>query len=247
MINLSGQTALVTGASRGIGHAVAAHLAKLGASVVLVARSADALAETVALIEKEGGQAAAFPADLADSEAARKAVAFAIDTYGGLDILVNNAGVTRDNLLLRLSEEDWDTVLTLNLKTAYVLTKAAARVMMKKRRGRVINISSVVGLTGNPGQANYAAAKAGLVGLTKTIAKEFASRNITANVIAPGFIDTQMTAGMSDEIRQATLAQIPLTHYGTAQDVAGVVGFLASDLAAYITGEVIRVDGGLAM
>jgi 3-oxoacyl-[acyl-carrier protein] reductase len=243
-IDLTGKRALVTGSTRGIGQAIALQLAKSGARVAVTGRDASRAAEVAAVV---GNGAAGFACDLSDSAAAAALVSNVEDSFGGIDILVNNAGLTRDNILLRLKDDDWDAVLNTNLRSAFVLIRAATRGMMKRRWGRVINISSVVGLTGNKGQANYAASKAGLIGLTKAVAKEFASRNILANVIAPGFIDTDMTAALSPEARFALLEQIPLERLGAGADVANAVLFLASDMASYITGQVLVVDGGMVM
>jgi 3-oxoacyl-[acyl-carrier protein] reductase len=243
-IDLTGKRALVTGSTRGIGQAIALQLAKSGARVAVTGRDASRAAEVAAVV---GNGAAGFACDLSDSAAAAALVSNVEDSFGGIDILVNNAGLTRDNILLRLKDDDWDAVLNTNLRSAFVLIRAATRGLMKRRWGRVINISSVVGLTGNKGQANYAASKAGLIGLTKAVAKEFASRNILANVIAPGFIDTDMTAALNPEARFALLEQIPLERLGAGADVANAVLFLASDMASYITGQVLVVDGGMVM
>lgn len=243
-IELEGKVALVTGASRGIGRDIAARFVKAGAKVALVARSRDTLQDTASDL---GDRTFPFVADVADSESIRETVSAVEQDIGPIDILVNNAGVTRDGVLVRVSEEDWDRVLDTNLKGAFNTTKVVARGMMKRRWGRVINITSVVGVIGNRGQVNYAASKAGLIGFTKSIAKELASRNILANAIAPGFMDTNMTRDLSDEQRDALLSQIPLGKLGTGDDVAGVALFLASDMASYITGQVLVVDGGMVM
>ncbi len=243
-IELEGKVALVTGASRGIGRDIAARFVEAGAKVALVARHRDALQDTASDL---GDKAFPFVADVADSESIRETVSAVEQDIGPIDILVNNAGVTRDGVLVRVSEEDWDRVLDTNLKGAFNTTKVVARGMMKRRWGRVINITSVVGVIGNRGQVNYAASKAGLIGFTKSIAKELASRNILANAIAPGFMDTNMTRDLSDEQRDALLSQIPLGKLGTGDDVASVALFLASEMASYITGQVLVVDGGMVM
>lgn len=248
MTTLSDRVALVTGGSRGIGRAIALHLAACGARVVVNYQSNAAAAEAVvAEIAAAGGQAHAVQADVGDADQAAALVAAAVETYGRLDILINNAGITRDNLLMRMSAADWEAVLHTNLTGAFNCIKAAQRQMLRQRYGRIIQIGSVVGLAGNAGQANYAAAKAGLVGLTKALSKELGSRNITVNLVAPGFIATDMTAGLSPELMERALAQVSLGRLGTPEDVAAAVAFLASDDAAYITGQVLSVDGGLAM
>lgn len=243
-IELEGKVALVTGASRGIGRDIAARFVEAGAKVALVARNRDALQDTASDL---GDKAFPFVADVADSKSIRETVSAVEQDIGPIDILVNNAGVTRDGVLVRVSEEDWDRVLDTNLKGAFNTTKVVARGMMKRRWGRVINITSVVGVIGNRGQVNYAASKAGLIGFTKSIAKELASRNILANAIAPGYMDTNMTRDLSDEQRDALLSQIPLGKLGTGDDVASVALFLASEMASYITGQVLVVDGGMVM
>ena len=243
-IDLSGRVALVTGSTRGIGRAIAASCAEAGARVAVVGRDLGA-AEGVA--RELGGDARGFACDIADIAAVNKLIADVEGSFGSLDILVNNAGLTRDNILPRLKDEDWQVVVDTNLRGAFATIRAATRGMMKRRWGRIINIASVVGLIGNKGQANYAASKAGLIGLTKSVAKEFASRNVLANVIAPGFIETDMTAKMTPEAREALSKQIPLERLGSAQDIAGMVAFLASEHAAYITGQVFVVDGGMVM
>ena len=243
-IDLSGRSALVTGSTRGIGRAIAEMLARCGAKVAIVGRDR-ARAEEVA--GQLGGTAKGFSCDVADVASVTKLVEDVEKQLGGVDILVNNAGLTRDNLLMRLKDDDWDAVVDANLRGAFVAIRAATRGMMKRRWGRVINIASVVGIVGNKGQANYAASKAGLIGLTKSVAKELASRNILANAVAPGFIETDMTAAMTPEARTTLSQQIPLERLGTPNDIAGVVGFLASEYAAYITGQVFVVDGGMVM
>ena len=245
---LKGKTALVTGASRGIGRAIALALAKQGADIALVyAGNAAAAAEAVEEVRALGVKAESFRCDVADHIAVKELIASALSAFGSIDILVNNAGITRDGLLLTMKEADYDAVLDTNLKGAYNTIKHIVPHMLKKRSGRIINISSVAGLMGNAGQVNYAAAKAGLVGLTKSAAKELAARSITCNAVAPGFIETDMTDALSERVQQALLEAIPLKRMGKAEDVASLVAFLAGPTAAYITGEVVRVDGGLAM
>jgi len=242
-IDLAGRTALVTGSTRGIGRAIAQRLSESGANVAIVGRDQAKAAEVASGVRNAKG----FGCDVSDAAAVVALVEEVEKAFGSLDILVNNAGITRDNLLMRLKDDDWDAVLTANLKSAFVAIRAASRGMMKRRWGRVINIASVVGLVGNKGQANYAASKAGLIGLTKSVAKELASRNILANVVAPGFIETDMTAAMTPEARETLSKQIPLERLGKPEDIAGVVAFLASEHAAYITGQVFVVDGGMVM
>ena len=247
-ISLKEKVALVTGGSRGIGRAIALALADSGAAVVVNYKGNQAAAdEVVRAIEGRDGRALAVQADVAQPADVERLFKQVIDTYGRLDILVNNAGVTRDTLLLRMKETDFDDVINTNLRGTYLCTKAALRPMSRARGGRIINITSVVGLIGNAGQANYAAAKAGLVGFTKSIAREMASRAITVNAVAPGYVDTEMTAGLGDQIKEAILENIPLGRLGTPDDIAGVVCFLASDAAAYITGQTLTVDGGMVM
>jgi 3-oxoacyl-[acyl-carrier protein] reductase len=241
-IDLTGRSALVTGSTRGIGRAIAEQLAACGARVAVVGRDRER-AEAVA--REIGGEARGFGADVGDPASIAQLVSDVEGAFGGVDILVNNAGLTRDNLMMRLKDDDWDTVVDANLRGAFLTIRAVSRGMMKRRWGRVINIASVVGITGNKGQTNYAASKAGLIGLTKSVAKELGSRNILANAVAPGFIETDMTAAMTPDARAAMSAQIPLERLGTPGDVAGVVAFLASDYASYITGQVIVVDGGM--
>lgn len=243
-IDLSGRVALVTGGTRGIGREIATTLSACGARVAVVGRDAERAKEAASAI---GAEARGYAADVSVTSQVTSLVESVERDFGSLDILVNNAGLTRDNILLRLKDEDWDMVLAANLRAAFASVRAAARGMMKRRWGRIINISSVVGLIGNKGQSNYAASKAGLIGFTKSVAKEFASRNILANVIAPGFIETDMTSAMTPEARAALSAQIPLERLGTAKDIAGVAAFLSSEHAAYITGQVFVVDGGMVM
>jgi 3-oxoacyl-[acyl-carrier protein] reductase len=243
-IDLSGRVALVTGSTRGIGREIAATLVTCGARVAVVGRDPGRASEAAKTM---GGDARGYAADVSDTAQVTSLVESVERDFGSLDILVNNAGLTRDNILLRLKDDDWDAVLTANLRGAFASVRAAARGMMKRRWGRIINISSIVGLIGNKGQSNYAASKAGLIGLTKSVAKEFASRNILANVIAPGFIETDMTSAMSAEARVTLTAQIPLERLGTPKDIAGVAAFLSSEHAAYITGQVFVVDGGMVM
>lgn len=246
--NLAEQTALVTGASRGIGKAIAEKLAAQGAQIAIASTSIEGAAKTAAEIqERFGVKAVGYAANVADTAAADQLVAAVLRDFGRLDILVNNAGITRDNLLVRMSEQDWDAVIGVNLKGAFNCMKAAAKPMMKARFGRIINIASVVGLTGNAGQANYAAAKAGLIGLSKTVAKELASRNVTVNVVAPGYVETDMTAALPEAARAALLPLIPLGRTAKPEEIAGAVAFLAGPDAAYITGQVLCVDGGMAM
>jgi 3-oxoacyl-[acyl-carrier protein] reductase len=243
-IDLAGKTAFVTGSTRGIGLAIATGLYASGAKVAVVGRELGR-AKTVA--SGLGERAAGVACDVARSDQVDAAIAAAESALGPVDILVNNAGVTRDNILLRLTDEDWDSVLDANLKGAFHTTRAVIKGMMKRRSGRVINISSIVGLTGNKGQANYAASKAGLIGFTKSVAKEYASRNILVNCIAPGFIETDMTASLPAAARASLLEEIALGRLGRPEDIAGTVLFLASDLAAYITGQVLVVDGGMVI
>ncbi len=242
--DLSGRIALVTGGSRGIGQAIAAGLVAAGARVAIVGRDE---ARARAAADALGEHAAGFAADVANPDEVTRTVAAVEQALGPVDILVNNAGVTRDGLLMRMAEADWDQVLDTNLKAAFNTMKAVTRGMMKRRWGRVINITSIVGLTGNAGQANYAASKAGLIGITKSVAKELASRNVLVNAVAPGFIDTDMTRELPEDTRKQLLERIPLGRLGTGQDVAHAVVFLASEQASYITGQVLVVDGGMVM
>jgi len=247
MFDLSGKVALVTGASRGIGCSIAKTLAQNGAHVVCVSRNVSDVQSVADEITAAGGTAAAVACDISDSDNVTKLVKETVGTHNHLDILVNNAGVTRDNLLMRMSEDDWNTVLNINLKAAFIAIKAAARTMIKQRKGRIINISSVVGLMGNAGQVNYAASKAGLIGLTKSTARELAPRGITANCIAPGYIATDMTNELGYEVQQSLNEKIPLGRIGQVEDIAYAVAFLASDEAEYITGQTLAVDGGMVM
>lgn len=244
---LEGRVALVTGASQGIGKAIALELASAGATVALAARNEGKLAEVKAEIEAAGGKAESFALDVSNEEAIKSAAKDIIAKLGAVHILVNNAGVTRDGLVLRMKSADWDDVLTTNLKGAFLLTQALLQPMMKARWGRIINISSVNGELGAPGQANYAASKAGLIGLTKSLAREFASRNITVNAVAPGFIDTDMTHVLTDDQKKAMLGAVPLGRAGTVADIATAVRFLAGEESSYITGHTLDVNGGLYM
>ena len=243
-IDLSGRVALVTGSTRGIGRAIAETLVECGARVAIVGRDASKASDVATQIAPE---ARGFGCDLSDIAAAAGLVGAVEEAFGAVDILVNNAGLTRDNIMLRLKDDDWDAVLDANLRAAFATIRAATRGMMKRRWGRIINMSSVVGLVGNKGQSNYAASKAGLIGLTKSVAKEFASRNILANGIAPGFISTDMTDAMTAEARAVLTGQIPLERLGSPKDVASMVAFLASEHASYITGQVLVIDGGMVM
>jgi 3-oxoacyl-[acyl-carrier protein] reductase len=243
-IDLAGRTALVTGSTRGIGRAIAEALAGAGARVAVVGRDQAKAAEAAAAI---GGGAQGFAADVGDPASIGALIEAVEKAFGQIDILVNNAGLTRDNILFRIKDDDWDTVLDANLRGAFLAIRAASRGMIKRRWGRIINIASIVGITGNKGQANYAASKAGLIGLTKSVAKELGSRNVLVNAVAPGFIETDMTAAMTPEARAALSGQIPLERLGSPRDIAGVVTFLASDYASYITGQILVVDGGMVM
>jgi 3-oxoacyl-[acyl-carrier protein] reductase len=247
MTGLQGRIALVTGASQGIGRACALELAKAGATVALAARNEAKLAEAVAEIEAAGGQAAAFALDVSSEESIKAGAKAVLERFGKVEILVNNAGITRDGLMMRMKRADWEDVLGTNLTGAFLLTQAIISAMMKNRWGRIINISSVVGRTGQAGQANYAASKAGLIGLTRSLARELATRNITVNAIAPGYIETPMTAVLNEQQRTAMMATIPLGRPGTDVEIAQSVAFLASDAAAYITGHVLDVNGGMFM
>ena len=245
--NLSGQTALVTGAGRGLGRCIAQTLAAAGAKVACIDVNAESLADTVAAIRAAGGVAEPIACDVTQSDRVGEAVDQVVKLWGALNILVNNAGITRDNVIVRMKDEQWDAVININLRGTFLFTRAAARPMMKARGGRIINIASVSGLMGNPGQVNYSASKAGVIGLTRTVARELASRNITVNAVAPGFIATDMTAALGEEILQKVRKEIPLGRLGDPQDVADAVLFLASDAASFITGHVLTVDGGLTV
>lgn len=244
---LEGRVSLVTGASRGIGRAIARALALEGATVFVGARDEARLSEVVRECVEAGGTAVALALDVADRASVDAALAKILEAQGRVDHLVNNAGITRDNLLLRMKKEEWDQVIATNLTGTYLCTQAVLKPMLKQRSGRIVNVTSVVGLTGNAGQANYAASKAGIIGFTKAVAREVASRSITVNAIAPGFIDTDMTAAMTDKAKESLTASIPLGRVGRPEDIASAVAFLVSDAAAYITGQVLGVDGGFHM
>jgi len=243
--DLTDRVAMVTGAGRGLGRAIAESLAACGAKVACVDIDPDLLADAVGAIGKAGGTAAPFPCDVTDSEGVTSTVGAIVKHFGGLDILVNNAGITRDTLLMRMKDDQWDAVLNINLRGTFLFSRAAVRPLMKSKAGRIVNIASVSGLMGNPGQANYSASKAGVIGLTRTVAKELASRQVTVNAVAPGFIATEMTAKLGDELLEQIRGQVPLGRLGNPQDVADAVLFLASDAGAYISGQVLTVDGGL--
>ena len=247
-MDLKEKNCLVTGGSRGIGKAIALTLSKFGANVAITySTSADAAEDVVKEMEKQGVKAMALQADATNFSKAEEVISTVVDLWDTLDILVNNAGITQDNLILRMSEENWDAVITTNLKSVFNYSKAAAKPMMRARGGSIINIGSVVGISGNAGQSNYSASKAGLIGFTKSFAKELASRNIRANVVAPGYILTEMTEKLDEKVLEAIKKETPLGRAGNPDEVSNVVAFLASDLSSYITGEVIRVDGGMAM
>jgi len=244
---LKDKIAVITGASRGIGRTISLELARNGATVVVSARNAELLGQLVDEIAAGGGKALAVVGDVANTSDADRLIEAAFTAFGRVDILVNNAGITRDGILLRMRDEDWDAVLDTNLKGAFVLTRAAAKIMAKQRSGRIINISSVVGEMGNAGQANYCASKAGLIGLTKSNARELSKRNVTVNAITPGFISTEMTDELPEKVRNELLAQIPLGRFGSAADIAHAVLFLAADQSGYITGQVLGINGGMYM
>jgi 3-oxoacyl-[acyl-carrier protein] reductase len=247
-MNLQGKVAIVTGASRGIGKAIAVELGKRGAKVIVnYSKSAEGAKEAVEAIKAAGSEALAFQADVSEAKAATALIKAATETYGRIDILVNNAGTTRDQLLMSMPEEDWDAVMTINLKSAFNCSKAAVRPMIRQRAGRIINITSISGVMGNAGQTNYSASKAGLIGFTKALAREVAGRNVTVNAVAPGFIPTDLTSNLADNLKTETLKMIPLGRWGTAAEIAHAVAFLASDEAGYITGQTLNVDGGMAM
>jgi 3-oxoacyl-[acyl-carrier protein] reductase len=247
-MNVNGKVALVTGASRGIGREIALELAREGANVVVNYSGSEAKAnEVVDEIKSMGREAVAIQCNVADSDSVQSMVKETISHFGALDILVNNAGITKDNLLMRMKENEWDDVININLKGVFLCTKAVTRQMMKQRSGRIINISSIVGVSGNPGQANYVAAKSGVIGLTKTAARELAPRGITVNAIAPGFISTDMTDQLPEDVRNEMLKQIPLNRFGDPKDIAKVVSFMASECSSYMTGQTLHIDGGMVM
>ena len=248
MSKLAGKTAIITGASRGIGAEIARKFAADGAKVVVNYSGSQEKAEAVvADIQANGGEAIAVKANVSDSKSVKAMVDETMKTFGSVDILVNNAGITRDNLMMRMKDDEWDDVINTNLKGVFVCTKAVTRQMMKQRAGRIVNIASIVGVMGNAGQANYVASKAGVIGLTKTTARELASRGITANAVAPGFITTDMTDQLNEEVQKAMLGQIPLGRFGAPEDVAKAALFLASDDASYMTGQTLHLDGGMVM
>ena len=246
-MNLSGRVALVTGASQGIGRACALRLAKDGATVAVAARSQEKLNDLVKEINAAGGNSSTFAMDVLDEDQIKNAIKQALTEFGKIDILVNNAGITRDQLVMRMKRADWDSVINTNLTSAYLCTQQVIGSMLKQRWGRIINVTSIFGQTGQAGQANYAASKAGLIGLTMAIAREVGSRNITCNAIAPGFIETAMTAGIADDFKKEALKMIPLGRIGTPEDVAAAVAFLASEESSYITGHILNVNGGMLM
>ena len=247
MATMTGKVALVTGAARGIGQAIAKKLASEGCDVALCDLKAEWLAETVGLIEAMGRKVKCFEVDVGNAAAVDAAVNGAVKEFGKIDILINNAGITKDTLMIRMSEQDWDAVMTVNLKGTFLFTKAVARPMMKQRTGAIVNVASIIGLIGNAGQCNYAASKAGVIALTKSAAKELASRNVRVNAVAPGFIETKMTEALPEEVRTKMLGAIPMGRFGQPEDVANVVLFLASDMSSYMTGQVLPICGGMVM
>jgi 3-oxoacyl-[acyl-carrier protein] reductase len=246
-MDLTGKTAIITGAARGIGQAIAVRLAQAGADLALCDLQAEWLDETVGKVSDAGRVARCYAVDVSNGQAVQETIQQIHKDAGHIDVLVNNAGITKDGLLMRMSEEDWDAVLNVNLKGAFLFTKAAARIMMKQRAGAIVNVASIIGLIGNAGQCNYAASKAGMIALTKSVAKELASRNVRANAVAPGFIDTKMTQALTEEVQQSMLAAIPSGRFGVPEDVANVVCFLASDASSYVTGQTLTVCGGMVM
>ncbi len=244
---LDGKTALVTGAARGIGRAIAEELARNGANLALCDLQAEWLAETAASVEALGAKVACISVDVSNGEAVTKAVASVIETFGSIDVLINNAGITKDGLMMRMSEADWDAVLSVNLKGTFLFTKAVSRPMMKQRSGAIVNIASIIGLIGNAGQCNYAASKAGVIALTKSTAKELAARNIRVNAVAPGFIKSKMTEVLSEDVKLKMLDQIPMKRFGVPGDVARTVLFLATEASSYMTGQVLTISGGMVM
>lgn len=247
MYDLTGKTAIVTGASRGIGKSISEVLAEYGAQVICVSRTADAVQSVAEVIQANGGKAIGMPCDVSDESSVNDLIKNVQEKFDSIDILINNAGITRDGLIMRMSNDDWDIVLDINLKGAFHTIKSVTRPMMKQRSGRIINISSVVGLTGNAGQANYSASKSGLIGLTKSMAQELAPRGITVNCIAPGYIETDMTGSLADNVKEEIIKQIPLGRIGKPEEVAAMVLFLSSNEAEYITGQTVTVDGGMVM
>lgn len=245
MANLDGKIAMVTGAARGIGQATALKLAAEGADIALCDLQKDWIAETEAKVRDLGHRAESFAVDVSSSEDVTRAVGEVEKAFGRIDVLVNNAGITKDGLLMRMTEDDWDAVLDINLKGAFLCTKAVSRLMMKQRAGAIVNVASIIGLIGNPGQCNYSASKGGLIAFTKTVAKELAARNIRANAVAPGFISTKMTESLPEDVQKKMLENIPLKRFGTPEDVANVISFLAGDEAAYVSGQVLTVCGGM--
>jgi 3-oxoacyl-[acyl-carrier protein] reductase len=244
---LDGKTAIITGAARGIGRAIAEELARNGADLALCDLQADWLADTAASVEALGAKVKCISVDVSNGDDVTKAVASAIETFGSVDILINNAGITKDGLMMRMSEADWDSVLSVNLKGTFLFTKAVSRPMMKQRSGAIVNIASIIGLIGNAGQCNYAASKAGVIALTKSTAKELAARNIRVNAVAPGFIESKMTEVLPEDVKQKMLDQIPMKRFGGPGDVARTVLFLATEASSYMTGQVLTISGGMVM